>query len=638
MMADYPIPIITGFGGFSSAGRSSFHQAYQRIIFDSLDNDAQQQVILGLATLMKLVVFRNGCYEDFLTEKALSVENISFEYGSLILSSTLIRRIELFDDTRVLQHKRIKIANNKDHPLTFKLSKSQLPENIPKDWILTEASNNEVIISIQNAESTDVLIEDFKSIPVKSAGQLPTGFHPGEHYKSRFHPRGLQMTITAVSDAINSMGIDWQDIQSAINPDELNVYSGSALGQLDEFSFAGLLQARLKGNRVSSKQFAMGLNSMPTDFVNAYVLGNLGGSMTSSGACASFLYNLKQACHDIQAGKCKVAIVGNSEAPITAEIIEGFSSMGALATEENLRKLDGLDQVDYRNSSRPFANNCGFTLAESSQFIVLMCDELVLDLGANIHGSVPEVFINADGFKKSISAPGAGNYITMAKAVAYAEQMLGADAVKKHSFVQSHGSSTPANRVTESDILDKVAKAFDIREWPVTAVKSYLGHPLGPAGGDQLINSLGCFEYGIIPAINNLDEIAEDVSSDNLNFLTQHYAHKNKDLAVGFLNSKGFGGNNATAVLVSPKETLKMLDLRYSHEQMLDYKSANTWVKNKAFEYHQQAQQGNLNTIYRFGEDQIEGGDIRVSTESVSFNWPECEVDLTNLCPYSIKL
>jgi acetoacetyl-[acyl-carrier protein] synthase len=68
----------------------------------------------------------------------------------------------------------------------------------------------------------------------------------------------------------------------------------------------------------------------------------------------------------------------------------------------------------------------------------------------------------------------------MAKAVASAVSMAGIETVQKGSFIQAHGSSTPKNCVSEADIFDRVAQAFSIRDWPVTAVKSYLGHSLGP--------------------------------------------------------------------------------------------------------------------------------------------------------------
>lgn len=86
----------------------------------------------------------------------------------------------------------------------------------------------------------------------------------------------------------------------------------------------------------------------------------------------------------------------------------------------------------------------------------------------------------------------------MAKAVGLAQTLVGEQVVKHQSFVQAHGSSTPQNRVTESRIFDRVAEAFGIESWPVAAVKSYVGHSLGPASGDQLATSLGIFAKGIV--------------------------------------------------------------------------------------------------------------------------------------------
>ncbi len=103
--------------------------------------------------------------------------------------------------------------------------------------------------------------------------------------------------------------------------------------------------------------------------------------------------------------------------------------------------------MDFRRASRPFGENCGFTLAESSQYVVLMDDELALRLGADIHGAVTDVFINADGFKKSISAPGPGNYLTVAKAVASAVQIVGLDTCATPA---SSTPTAPARRPTGS--------------------------------------------------------------------------------------------------------------------------------------------------------------------------------------------
>ncbi|GIS69700.1 MAG: hypothetical protein CM1200mP9_05210 [Gammaproteobacteria bacterium] len=86
-------------------------------------------------------------------------------------------------------------------------------------------------------------------------------------------------------------------------------------------------------------------------------------------------------------------MVGGAEAPITPEIVEGYRTMGALTEDEALMALDGINQVDNRRACRPFSDNAGFTLAEAAIYVVLMDDAPALDLGAQIYGSVPDVFI-----------------------------------------------------------------------------------------------------------------------------------------------------------------------------------------------------------------------------------------------------
>ena len=468
---------------------------------------------------------------------------------------------------------------------------------------MTELDDKQVTVVVEG--DSHIKLEATYSSAVKAAGQLPSGFDPSAQYTSRFHPRGLQLSVLGASDALHSMGIEWQTITAAVAPDQIGVYSTSVMSQLDDNGLGGLLKARLKGERVTTKQLALGLNSMPADFINAYVLGSAGSTASIAGACASFLYNLRAGLQDIQSGRRRVVMVGSSEAPITPEIIDGYATMSALATDEKLAKLDGVDGPDYRRSSRPFAENCGFTLAESAQYIILMDDELAVELGACIHGAVTDVFVNADGYKKSISAPGPGNYLTFAKAVASAVNLLGEDVVRKQSFIQAHGSSTPQNRVTESEIFDRVARVFDINDWPVTAVKSYIGHSLAPASGDQLINSLGVFNQGVLPGIKTIDAVADDVHQERLAIACEDVKLEQLP-AVAFLNSKGFGGNNATACIISPDQTKTMLLKRHGKAQMQLHAERCEVTQQRADQYQQSALQGDFNVYYHFGQNMID--------------------------------
>lgn len=612
------LPVIVGFGGISAAGRSSGHHAYRRTVIDSLGPIERQQTIVSLATMMKLVTYIDGVYSDA-AGQTYDASGVASAFTDAVLNGTLIRPIESahFDPDAVIWQKHVSMQAQDEMGLRFSTSRRALPEPVPANWQVEDDASDPRRVLVTVLGELEAKIDSVQKFAVKAAGQLPTGFDPGQLYNSRFHPRALQMTVVGASDAIHSMGIDWSTVMQAIHPDEVGVYSGNVMSQLDEPGLGGMMKARLKGGRVSTKQCPLGLNTMPADFINAYLLGSVGHTGATIGACATFLYNLRNAVVDINAGRCRVAVVGNAEAPILPEVIDGYATMSALATEDKLAKLSPDGVADLRRSSRPFGENCGFTIAESSQFVILMDDELALELGADIHAAVPDVFVNADGFKKSISAPGAGNYITMAKAVAAAKAIVG-DAGLKQSFVQAHGSSTPQNRVTESHILDTVARTFDIDQWPVTAVKAYVGHSLAPASADQMISTLGVFKHGIIPGIKTIDAVADDVLDERLRLSVTDQCIAPDNLQVSFLNSKGFGGNNATATVLSPLVVENMLRQRHGAKHFDDYVTRRDATRAKAAKYDAQASQGDWQTLYHFGQNMIDESEIAMTQTAVS--------------------
>jgi len=607
------LPVVVGFGGYNAAGRSSSHQAFRRMILESLPTEEQIDTVVSLACLMAQVTKEGEGYRDQ-QGALLSALEVDQRFRQEVLKGTLIRKIELFDPAKVPGHKKISLTEDANQPVQFSMLKRDLPKVPPQDWEIRDLENGTVEITA--CGSSQYLVESHYELIAKAAGQLPSGFNPADHYNSRFHPRSLQMALLGASDAVHSIGIPWESVAKSVSPDEVGVYSSSVLSQMTEEGFGGLLQARLRGGRTTAKQVPLGLNSMPADFINAYVLGSVGHTEAITGACASFLYVLQAAVRDIRSGRRRVAILGNAEAAVTPEISEGFANMSALGSDENLCKLDGTETPDWRRASRPFGHNCGFTLSEATQYIVLMDDALAIELGADIHGAVPEVFINADGVKKSISAPGVGNYISFSKAVAAAVNIVGTESVRKHSFVHAHGSSTPANRTTESQLIERVAQAFDIYDWPVTAIKAYVGHSLSTASGDQLISALGTFKYQMIPGIKTIAEVAPDVAQERLRFPLQDMDVSGNKMDVAFINSKGFGGNNATAVLLSPAKVEEMLAVRYA-DRFNDYLSQRDTTRAVAEQYARQADAAQLDVIYRFGEPLIDEEGVTITTEGI---------------------
>jgi acetoacetyl-[acyl-carrier protein] synthase len=592
------LPVITGFGGINPAGRVSFHHAYRRLVIDALGQDQKNRTYKSLAGLM-------------------GVENPDDpDSRCYIREHTLIRRIELFDPDSIHVQRSVRLRTaRKAKPLSFVMHERQLPGNIPPSWQLKPLGNGQVRISVTG--ELEALFPDSRSSRVSSAGQLPTGFNPGDLYQSRSHPRGLQLTVYGASDALRSTGIDIERLKQVVPPDQMAVYASSAMGQLDKDGYGALFQNPMCGKRPTSKNVPLGLAEMPGDFINAYVLGSIGGTGGIIGACATFLYNLRHGVEEIKSGRKRLVIVGNSEAPVVPEVIEGYRTMGALAEDEQLMALDNSDSPDYRRACRPFSSNTGFTVAESAVFTVIMDDELALELGARILGSVGGIYANADGFKKSIPGPGIGNYVTVGKAMGMARVLLGEKGLRQRTQMHAHGTGTPQNRVTESHILNEMAKTFGIDRWPVSAVKAYLGHSMAPAGGDQLMAALGTWEHGWMPGITTIDHIADDVEDSHLHLPMSHLQIDPKELEGAFVNSKGFGGNNATGFFLSPQVTQRMLTKRYGAKQMQSYRKRNDQVSIKAAEYDAGADSGQFPPIYNFGEGVLDGGDISINSSRI---------------------
>lgn len=608
------LPVVVGIGGINSAGRTSGFHSYKRLVESALSHEAMQSTWQDLAHRM----------------------SISFESDHVIdtiKAGTLIRKIDLFDPDNILAQNKATVDYS-NGSAQFKVKKSKLPKQIPSDWTVQEVNAYDVLVSISDA--TEILLSSQKKLDVSSAGCLPSGFNPGSLYPSLHHPRGLMLSVYGASDALHSLGFEWQHLLRYIKPDAISVYAGSCLAQTDESSLEGLISQPLLGNRINSKMLAFSFGEMPADFINSYVLNSVGSTGAVLGACASFLYNLKQGIADIQEGRAKVVLVGCAEALVTPSIIEGFSIMGALATDESLCKLDNVSTPNHRRACRPFSTNTGFTIGEASQFVVLMDDALALELGANIYGSIGGVFVNADANKKSIASPGVGNYVTVAKATALAKAILGEDGLKQ-TYVHAHGTGTPQNRVTESHILNEVAKTFAIKHWPVAAIKSYIGHTLAAAAGDQLMAALGSWAHGWIPGIKTIDHIASDVHQSHLNILRNHYnaGDKGQEMKGVLLNAKGFGGNNATAFVLSPHETLRMLGHKHGSDRLKSYFKKNEPVCEQAHIKDEEKVNGKESVIYQFGEAIMDEKDVQLSQEKLQFSYFENSVDLPLDNPYA---
>jgi acetoacetyl-[acyl-carrier protein] synthase len=107
-----------------------------------------------------------------------------------------------------------------------------------------------------------------------------------------------------------------------------------------------------------------------------------------------------------------------------------------------------------------------------------------------------------------------------------------------------------------------------------------------------------------------------------------------KNMHVAFINSKGFGGNNATAMVLSPQQVEKMIAARYG-EQLEAYFAKRKTTRENAEAYANCADIAELNVVYRFGETLIDEEKVSITKQGISIPGFAQDVafDLDN--PYS---
>jgi len=84
-----------------------------------------------------------------------------------------------------------------------------------------------------------------------------------------------------------------------------------------------------------------------------------------------------------------------------------------------------------------------------------------------------------------------------------------------------------------------------------------------------------------------------------------------------FINSKGFGGNNATGLFLSPNQTRSMLEQRWGKKAYTAFCAKQEHAETAAQDYNNVADSGNIAPIYKFGEDVLSGTDLTISPHEI---------------------
>ncbi len=246
-------------------------------------------------------------------------------------------------------------------------------------------------------------------------------------------------------------------------------------------------------------------------------------SITS--ACSTSAHCIGNGVEQIQWGKQDIVFAGGGE-ELDWTLSCLFDAMGAMSSKYN---------DSPQTASRAFdATRDGFVIAGGAGVVVLEELEHAKARGAKIYAEVTGYGATSDGYDM-VAPSGEGGERSMRQAVA----TLGDHKV---SYINAHGTSTPAGDVTE---VEAVRRVFTDGVPPISSTKSLTGHSLGATGVQEAIYSILMLEGDFITASANVSEL--DPALKPAEIATTRVDNAGLDTILS--NSFGFGGTNATLAL-----------------------------------------------------------------------------------------
>ena len=280
----------------------------------------------------------------------------------------------------------------------------------------------------------------------------------------------------------------------------------------------------------------------------SYVFDLKGPSFTLDTACSSSLVALHQACLGLRSGDCYMAIAGGVSVMFRPEVMMMMSKGHFLAADGRSKTFS--------------AHADGYGRGEGAGLVVLKRLQDAIADGDDIHGVIVSTGVNQDGNSEGITVPSEVAQIALAKKVYQDGEVDPADI----TYLEAHGTGTPVGDPIEMRAMGTViGQQRDKDEAPliVGSVKAGIGHLEAAAGITGLLKALLVTKHQYIPPQAWVDsELNPDIDFAGLNMqIAEKYQALPKSKngrAYVAVNSFGYGGTNAHAVLSAPELSSKI--------------------------------------------------------------------------------
>lgn len=356
------------------------------------------------------------------------------------------------------------------------------------------------------------------------AGEVK-GFDPYEYMdrkEAKRMDRFTQFAVAATKQAV----ADSQFVIDDLNADRVGVLIGTGVGGLRILEEQHEVYLNKGPGRVSPFLIPMMIANMAAG-VSAIQIGAKGPNSCTVTACAAGSNAIGDAFRTVQSGRVTAMVCGGTEAAITPLGFAGFCSCKALSTRND----------DPTHASRPFdRDRDGFVMGEGAGILLIEELEHAKARGAKIYAEIVGYGMTCDAYHMTAPVPD-GNGAVRAMELALKDANLNPDLV---DYINAHGTSTPANDVTETKAIKK-ALGENAAKVAISSTKSMTGHLLGGSGGIEAIATIMAIANDRVPPTINIENLDPECDLD----YTPHLCRDRK-IDIALSNSFGFGGHNVT--------------------------------------------------------------------------------------------
>ncbi len=334
--------------------------------------------------------------------------------------------------------------------------------------------------------------------------------------------RLAQFAVAASKQALE----DAQFVIDDQNAPDVGVMIGTGVGGIKVMEDQQEIYLDRGPSRCSPFMIPMMIANMAAG-LTAIHTGAQGPNSCTVTACAAGSNAVGEAFRLIQRGYAKAMICGGTEAAVTPLSVAGFAAARALSSRND----------DPKHACRPFdRDRDGFVMGEGAGILILEELETALSRGAKIYGEIVGYGMTCDAYHMTAPVP-EGTGATRAIELALKDADLAPNQV---SYINAHGTSTPANDITETKAIKRALgdQAYKIL---VSSTKSMTGHLLGGSGGIEAVATAMAIANDRVPPTINLDNPQEECDLDYVPNKSRE--HK---VEVALSNSFGFGGHNVT--------------------------------------------------------------------------------------------